>query len=65
MCLEVLPETQWIKNYKSGQPVNILEQEAEDYIGEMNEIDEAQEESKTKKTMMERINNEKNRRVVA
>ena len=29
VCLEIMPESKWVRNFKSGQPVNVLEQ-AED-----------------------------------
>lgn len=62
VCLEVLPENEWIKNFKIAEPVNILEQDLEK-IDNFDEEEEKLESENT--TLMERINREKERRVTA
>ncbi|CDW74058.1 exosome complex exonuclease rrp44 [Stylonychia lemnae] len=74
VCLEILPESLWLKDYKSGQPMNILEQEAVNYMENKNadlandndeDLRRAEEETKARQNIIDKINNEKVKRVTA
>lgn len=61
----MLKEGDWAKNYKAGAPINVIEQEDEEYV----EIEGQQDEDLSKvhqsQPLMQRINNEVEKRVTA
>jgi vacuolar-type H+-ATPase subunit H len=78
--LQILPEKEWVRHFKESEPVNLVDKQVQlqalednDIVPEAGEqsnkvIAEAEQqahESKIKITMMQRINNEKERRVTA
>lgn len=62
VCIEILPENLWLKDYKSTEPVNALLDDAQE-VEKVVSDDEEESETNVTKNLIVRINEETQRRV--
>lgn len=62
VCVEILPQSEWLDNFKSAQPLNILLNEAEEALINENHSDNEQDgeklENKPQLKLIEAVNQE-------